>query len=64
MKETKCIIGFVMIALIIPFTSVKQLRQAIDDFIAAYNEDAAPFEWKKKVVKPVGFKRSYADLCR
>jgi len=46
------------------FTSVKQLRQAVDDFIAAYNEDAAPFEWKKKVVKPVGFKRSYADLCR
>jgi transposase len=45
------------------FTSVKQLRQAIDDFITGYNKEAAPFEWKKKVVKPVGFKRSYADLC-
>lgn len=46
------------------FISVKQLRQAIDDFITGYNKEAAPFEWKKKVVKPVGFKRSYADLCR
>jgi transposase len=46
------------------FISVKQLRQAIDDFITGYNKEAAPFEWKKKVVKPVGFKSSYADLCR
>jgi transposase len=46
------------------FTSVKQLREAIDDFITGYNKEAAPFEWKKKVVKPVGFKSSYADLCR
>ena len=45
------------------FTSVKQLREAIDDFISSYNEEAAPFEWKKTVVKPVGFKYSYADLC-
>ncbi len=29
------------------FRSVKQLIEQIDAFIAAYNEDAAPFEWTK-----------------
>jgi transposase len=32
------------------FTSSRQLRQAIDDFVAVYNPKAAPFEWKKAVV--------------
>jgi transposase len=32
------------------FTSPSQLRQAIDDFVRAYNEKAAPFKWKKAVV--------------
>jgi transposase len=32
------------------FTSPRQLRQAIDDFVAVYNQNAAPFEWKKAVV--------------
>ena len=32
------------------FTSPRQLRQAIDDFVSAYNQTAAPFEWKKAVV--------------
>ena len=27
------------------FTSVKQLKQTIDQFIAAYNEEATPFVW-------------------
>jgi transposase len=34
------------------FTSPQQLRKAIDDFVAVYNEAAAPFEWKKAVVFP------------
>ena len=31
------------------FTSVEQLQQHIDAFIAAYNETATPFAWTKKV---------------
>ena len=44
------------------FTSPRQLRQAITQFIAAYNEDAAPFEWKKAVVHQVQLATSYAQL--
>ena len=32
------------------FTSARQLRQAIDDFVQVYNQNAAPFEWRKAVV--------------
>ena len=46
------------------FTSSAQLRQAIDDFIATYNENADPFEWTKTVVRPKGLKRHYADVCK
>ena len=45
------------------FTSTQQLRQAIDAFVAVYNENAAPFEWKKAVVFPSGPKAKYSDLC-
>jgi transposase len=45
------------------FTSPKELREAIDRFIAAYNPTAHPFEWTKEVVHPVAPKRHYADLC-
>jgi transposase len=34
------------------FSSPRQLRQAIEDFVAAYHASAAPFEWKKAVVFP------------
>jgi len=44
------------------FISVKQLRKAITDFVQSYNEEAAPFEWKKTKVKAVPLKHSYADL--
>jgi len=44
------------------FTSPQQLRKAIDDFVAVYNENAAPFEWKKAVVFPSGPKQRYSDL--
>jgi transposase len=45
------------------FTSPEQLRQAIDDFVKVYNEQAAPFEWKKAVVFSSGPKNKYSDLC-
>ena len=44
------------------FTSTKQLRAAIDRFIAAYNERATPFEWTRREVGPKAPKRKYADL--
>jgi len=44
------------------FTSPQQVRQAIDDFVAAHNQKAAPFEWKKVVVHPAAPKRYYANL--
>lgn len=46
------------------FTSHRELRQAIDRFIAAYNPKAHPFEWTREVVHPKGLKRCYADLCK
>jgi transposase len=44
------------------FTSVSQLRQAIDRFVASYNQTAMPFEWTKRVVRPAQLKHRYADL--
>lgn len=44
------------------FTSPRQLRQAIDDFVAAYNQTAAPFEWKKAVVFPSRPQSKYSNL--
>lgn len=46
------------------FTSPAQLRQAIDDFVEVYNQNAAPFEWKKAVVFPSAPRRKYSDLCK
>jgi transposase len=44
------------------FTSPAQLRRAIDDFVAVYNQKAAPFEWKKAVVFPSAPVLKYSDL--
>ena len=44
------------------FTSPRELCTAIDQFVGAYNQDAAPFEWKKAVVHQVQLANSYADL--
>jgi len=44
------------------FQSPREVRQAIDQFVAVYNEDAAPFEWKKAVVHQVPLAPSYANL--
>ncbi len=46
------------------FHSPRELRQAINDFIAVHNQEAAPFEWKKAVVHPKALAHSYADLCK
>ena len=44
------------------FLSVKQVRDAINHFIKSYNDNAAPFEWKKTNIKSVHPKKHYADL--
>lgn len=46
------------------FTSPAQIRKAIDDFIAVYNQTAAPFEWKAKKVYPSAPKNKLSDLCK
>ena len=45
------------------FTSTGQLRKRMDDFIAAYNQTAHPFERKKQVVFQKHPKTLYANLC-
>ena len=44
------------------FTSVAQLRHAIDEFIKNYNRDAAPFEWTKSQVHQVGLTKHISNL--
>lgn len=44
------------------FTSIAQLREAIDAFIKTYNETAAPFEWKKATVTQQPMRDSIAHL--
>lgn len=46
------------------FTSPREVWEAIDHFVEAYNAAAAPFEWKKKEVYPKELKKRYADLCK
>lgn len=46
------------------FTSPAQLRQAIDDFIAAYNPKAHPFAWIKVKVYQKKPASKYADLIK
>lgn len=44
------------------FSSVKDLRQAMDDFIAAYNPEAHPFEWRKVKVHAKTLSSKYPNL--
>jgi len=44
------------------FTAPWQVRDQIDAFIAAYNQDAQPFEWTKQVVFSQHPRSKYADL--
>ena len=43
-------------------TSPRQVRDAIDRFVAAYNPDAVPFEWTKREVHQVDLSHTYAEL--
>lgn len=45
-------------------TSPRQVREAIDRFVEAYNQNAAPFEWKKRNVYPKHPKTYYFNLCK
>jgi transposase len=45
------------------FTSPQQVRDQIDAFIAAYNQDAHPFESTKQVAHSRHPRAKYADLC-
>jgi len=45
------------------FTSVRQLKEHIDAFIEAYNQNAKPFAWTKAKVRQRRFKdRRISDL--
>lgn len=44
------------------FTSARQLRDAIDRFLSAYNKHAEPFRWVKKRVHQKRLRPSYAYL--
>jgi transposase len=44
------------------FTSPRQLRDAIDRFLEAYNKEAQPFRWLKKRVYQKRLTKSYAYL--
>lgn len=44
------------------FTSPKQVRDRIDEFVAAHNKKAHPFEWTKQVVYSRHPRTKYANL--
>ena len=45
------------------FLSTDQLIKAINDFTAAYNENAQPFVWRKREVKGAQLRNTIANLC-
>jgi transposase len=45
------------------FVSPQDVRNAIDRFIAVYNPEAAPFEWRKRHVVAGTLKKKFTDLC-
>jgi transposase len=45
------------------FTDTTQVREAIDAFIRAHNQQAAPFEWTKSVVYQKIPKKLVSNLC-
>jgi transposase len=45
------------------FRSVEQLKHAIHDFTAAYNEHVAPFVWRKREVKGAQLHHTIVNLC-
>jgi transposase len=45
------------------FSSTTELRNAIEDFINVYHENAKPFIWKKREVKGAQLKNTIVNLC-
>ena len=45
------------------FGGIEQLAQAIHDFTAAYNENAAPFVWRKREVRGAQLRNTIVNLC-
>lgn len=45
------------------FKDISALRQAIEDFIAAYGPTAKPFIWRKREVKGAQLQNTIANLC-
>ena len=45
------------------FTNPWEVREAIDRFIEAHNQNAHPFEWTKSDVRPKGLTNNYSNLC-
>ncbi len=46
------------------FDNVTQLTDAIQKYIAAYNESAEPFEWKKREVRGSQIRDTVSNLCK
>ena len=44
------------------FSSVAELRAAIDAFITAYNATATPFQWRRATVRPKSLTPRITDL--
>ena len=44
------------------FKSIEQLSQAIHAFTAAYNENAAPFVWRKREVRGAQLRNTIVNL--
>jgi transposase len=44
------------------FTDTRQVRDAIDAFVQAHNQQAAPFEWTKSVVEQQPLKKKVSNL--
>jgi transposase len=45
------------------FKSTEQLTNAIEAFIASYNESASPFVWRKREVRGAQLRNTIANLC-
>ena len=46
------------------FTAVKELIAHIDAFIAAYNQNCVPFDWRKINPEVKSFSSKYSNLCK
>lgn len=45
------------------FKNISALRQAIEEFVAAYNPTATPFRWRKREVRGSQLRNTIVNLC-